>query len=107
MKGFMLGALQMFELSVLAYFVTINTLYIVFAGVAFIQLRRHRRKWTGRELASVMRSPATPAVSVIVPAYNEASTISESVRSLLHLNFPQFEVVVVNPSLRRRSYVAS
>jgi cellulose synthase/poly-beta-1,6-N-acetylglucosamine synthase-like glycosyltransferase len=96
MRGIAVGALQVFELLVFAYFVVINSLYILFAGVAFVELRKHRRKWTGRELASVMRSPATPAVSVIMPAYNEASTIGESIRSLLHLNFPQFEVVVVN-----------
>lgn len=43
-----------------------------------------------------MRSAATPAVSVIAPAYNEEATIRESLRSLLLLHYPQFEVIVVN-----------
>jgi cellulose synthase/poly-beta-1,6-N-acetylglucosamine synthase-like glycosyltransferase len=88
--------LMMFDLAVLSYFLTINTLYLVFSVVAFFSLIHHRRRWTGRALDAVMRSPATPAISVIAPAYNEEATIEQSLRSLLLLNYPQFEVVVVN-----------
>jgi cellulose synthase/poly-beta-1,6-N-acetylglucosamine synthase-like glycosyltransferase len=35
-------------------------------------------------------------ISVLVPAYNEEKTIVENVRSLLTLNYPLFEVIVVN-----------
>jgi cellulose synthase/poly-beta-1,6-N-acetylglucosamine synthase-like glycosyltransferase len=88
--------LQVFDLTMLAYFLAINSLYLLFSVVAFVELRRHRRRWTARELGVVMRSPATPAISVVAPAHNEESTIHESIRSLLHLNYPQFEVIVVN-----------
>lgn len=43
-----------------------------------------------------MRSSATPAISIIAPAYNEEATLGNSVRSLLLLNYPQFEVIVVS-----------
>ena len=36
------------------------------------------------------------SVSIIVPAYNEEVTIKESVRMLLALDYPDFEVIVVN-----------
>lgn len=39
---------------------------------------------------------AAPPVALLVPAYNEAATIVESVRSLLALQYPSFEIVVVN-----------
>ncbi|MFC6973455.1 glycosyltransferase family 2 protein [Halomicroarcula sp. GCM10025709] len=35
-------------------------------------------------------------MGVVVPAYNEEATIVESVRSMLSLNYPELEVVVVN-----------
>ena len=89
-------ALVTFELGVLAYFLILNTLYLLFAGVAYVKLRQHRRRWTSRELGSIMRSPATPGISIVAPAYNEEATLSESVRSLLLINYPQFEVVLVN-----------
>lgn len=37
-----------------------------------------------------------PGVAVLVPAYNEARNVVESVRSLLALDYPQFEVIVIN-----------
>ncbi len=37
-----------------------------------------------------------PPVSILAPAYNEEATIVESVRSLLSLRYPHFEVLVIN-----------
>ena len=96
MRAWVSQGLMVFDLGVIAYFLAINTLYLLFSVVAFFALIQHRRRWTSRALDVVMRSPATPAISVIAPAYNEEATIEQSLRSLLLLNYPQFEVVVVN-----------
>ena len=37
-----------------------------------------------------------PPISILVPAYNEESTIASSVHSLLQLNYPEFEIIVIN-----------
>nr|MCU0256991.1 hypothetical protein [Vicinamibacterales bacterium] len=57
--------LAAFDLVLLAYFVAINSIYLVFSVVAYAKLRHHRRRWTARELGAVMRSPATPGISVL------------------------------------------
>ena len=44
----------------------------------------------------LMRSPLAPGVTVLVPAFNEQECIVDSVRSLLLLRYPQFQVVVVS-----------
>ena len=90
------NALEGFELVILAYFLVLNTLYLTFCVVAYVRLRQHRRRWTARDLEAVMRSSATPAISIVVPAHNEEATLAESVRALLLLNYPQFEVIVVS-----------
>ena len=90
------AAVTWFELLLLAYFVAANTLYLWCSAFAYFALVRHRRKWTARELGAVMRSPATPAVSILVPAWNEETGIVPAVRSLLMLNYPQFEVIVIS-----------
>ena len=100
-------ALMMFDLLVLGYFVAVNTIYLIFTVISFFALRAHRRRWTPRELGAVMRSPATPGISLIAPAYNEESTIAESLRSLLLLNYPQFEIVVVNDGSRDGTLAAA
>lgn len=37
-----------------------------------------------------------PPIAIIAPAYNEALTIVESVKALLALHYPDFEVIVIN-----------
>ncbi len=44
-----------------------------------------------------------PPVSLIVPAFNEAKTIVDSVRSLLSLEYSSFEVIVVNDGSQDRT----
>jgi cellulose synthase/poly-beta-1,6-N-acetylglucosamine synthase-like glycosyltransferase len=43
-----------------------------------------------------MRSPLAPGVTIVVPAFNEQECIVDSVRSLLALHYPQFQVIVVS-----------
>ena len=44
----------------------------------------------------ITRSPYTPGVSIVAPAYNEERTIVDNVNSLLGQDYPKFEVVIVN-----------
>ena len=83
----------------LAYFVAINLGYLSLSVLAIFALRRSA---AGRVLANLPQSYSgiEPAVSIIVPAYNEAATIATSIRSLLQLDYPEFEVVVVNDGSR-------
>jgi len=39
---------------------------------------------------------AAPPIALLAPAYNEAPTVVESVRSLLSIRYPEFEIVVIN-----------
>lgn len=41
-------------------------------------------------------SEQAPAISVLAPAFNEELSIVESTRSLLALQYPEFEVIVIN-----------
>ncbi len=91
----LLAAIAVFEMAILAYFLVLNTLYLLFSVVAYVQLRHHRHRWTARDLEAVMHSSATPAISIVVPAFNEEATLTSSVQALLLLNYPQFEVIIV------------
>lgn len=39
---------------------------------------------------------AAPPIALLAPAYNEALTVAESVRSLLSIRYPEFEIIVIN-----------
>jgi cellulose synthase/poly-beta-1,6-N-acetylglucosamine synthase-like glycosyltransferase len=79
-----------------AYFAILNTLYLLLTLVAWRQMGSEVRGRRYLALDEVFRSPLTPGISVLVPAYNEEAVIVESVRALLALRYPRHEVVVVN-----------
>ena len=41
-------------------------------------------------------SPLTPAVSIIAPAYNEEVTIIDNVHSLMQIDYPDYEIIIIN-----------
>jgi cellulose synthase/poly-beta-1,6-N-acetylglucosamine synthase-like glycosyltransferase len=42
------------------------------------------------------KSDFTPFISIIIPAYNEGVNLKTSVESLLKLNYPNYEIIIVN-----------
>jgi cellulose synthase/poly-beta-1,6-N-acetylglucosamine synthase-like glycosyltransferase len=89
-------ALEIGSLVAFAYFALLNAMYFVFTGVAWREVTRYRRARSYAGAEEAFASPLTPPISVIVPAFNEEAGIVESVRSLLALRYPEFEVIVVN-----------
>lgn len=81
---------------ILAYFLLINTFYFLFNVLSLGGVLRYRRMVTFVRFGEIFRMPIVKPVSVIVPAFNEEAGIIESVRSLLSLRYPVFEVIVVN-----------
>ena len=79
----------------LAYYVFLSTGYILLDLVALFWLRRYMAE---HSLDSLPRPPSRlePPISILVPARNEALTLETSVRSLLQLVYPEFEIVVIN-----------
>lgn len=56
-------------------------------------LRRERR---GTEVAPTIAEADVPTVTVLVPAYNEQAHILETVEACLAIDYPDYEVVVVD-----------
>lgn len=85
--------LEFVQWGFLGYFVLLNAIGL---GLGFMALHGLRRYMGGYSAARRVYSQPQMPVSLIVPAYNEAGTITSSVRALLQLRYPQFEVIVVN-----------
>jgi cellulose synthase/poly-beta-1,6-N-acetylglucosamine synthase-like glycosyltransferase len=81
---------------ILIYFLFINTFYFLFNVLSLAGILRYRRMLTFVRFGEIFRMPIVKPVSVIVPTYNEELGVTESVRSLLSLRYPVFEVIVVN-----------
>jgi cellulose synthase/poly-beta-1,6-N-acetylglucosamine synthase-like glycosyltransferase len=81
---------------ILIYFASISGIYLLLTILSYFSIVRYNRGIHLEQWRRVIQSPTTLPISVIAPAYNEELTIVDTVKSLLSLQYPQFEVIVVN-----------
>ncbi|WP_137719416.1 glycosyltransferase family 2 protein [Methylobacillus flagellatus] len=80
---------------ILLYFISMNCGYLL---LNLFSLRSMREYISSGVLHTLPQphSGLEPAVSILVPAYNEQATIAGSLLSMLQLSYPNFEIVVIN-----------
>ncbi|MEB8329145.1 glycosyltransferase [Flavobacteriaceae bacterium KMM 6897] len=74
-------------------------LFILFTFMGYLSTRNslhYKHKNSFGDLSKIMASPMAPSITIIAPAYNEGLTIVENIRSLLSLQYVNYEVMVVN-----------
>ena len=81
---------------ILVFFFLINSFYLLFVVLSLVGLFRYQRMTSYVRMKEIFSLPLAKPISIIAPAYNEGPNIIESVRSLLALEYPLFEVIVVN-----------
>ncbi|MDH4049488.1 MAG: glycosyltransferase family 2 protein [Gammaproteobacteria bacterium] len=79
----------------LAYFVGINAGYLMQNVIASFGIRRYLQTADQYEAEAAFSALDIP-ISLVVPAYNESSSIITSVKAMLQLEYPDFELIVVN-----------
>ena len=79
----------------LFYFVGLHGVYMMLTVSSMLYLPKFLREHSTEELTP-LHADFEPPVSIIVPAYNEAATIASSVRALMQLEYPDYEIIVVN-----------
>lgn len=86
----------------IGYFLALNGGYLALNLLSMASLRAYmrRRSALGDEVPYL---GVEPPISLLVPGYNEEATIRTSVRSMLQLQYPDFEVVVINDGSRDRT----
>lgn len=101
--GFITTLLAVLDAVVVSYvlvFFAINMAFVVMSALRIGDMLRaeHVRPALGREHDTFL-----PYVTLLVPAYNEEVTICESIRSLLRLRYPAFEIVICNDGSKDRT----
>ena len=81
---------------VLVYFVVLNSTYLVTSLTAFRSLRSYARRLKTVDIGELIRTGAALPVTLVAPAYNEEASCVEAARALLTLEYPDYEVLIVN-----------
>src|SRR6188508_2942359 len=88
-------------LTIYAHFIGIFSItYIIFycilAGLSYRAIKKSLNTKYFIPNNVIIKSNYIPGVSIIAPAFNEGATVVNNVKSLLSLNYPKFEIVLVN-----------
>ena len=94
--SFITTLFHLIEWIILVYFFALNFFYLLFTILSLIGLTRHHQLSTYILYKEMLHLLSLKPISIIVPAFNEEKTIVANVHSLLALEYPNYEVVVVN-----------
>ncbi len=87
---------KFYETTVFIYGTALLIIYALLAVFSILAISKFVKKNSYVDYDHLVSSPLAPGISVIAPAFNEGLTIIANVRSLLTLNYPDFEVIIVN-----------
>ncbi|MFD2516894.1 glycosyltransferase family 2 protein [Salinimicrobium flavum] len=94
------GYLYYFYQSISWFFLVYGlALVSIYFGGVFLSHRavtRNKRRSRFLQVNDIVSATDIPSVTLIAPAYNEGKTIVENVRSLLSIQYPFYELIVVN-----------
>lgn len=80
----------------LCYFIALDVVYATLFAISFYSSGAHMRRLMLGGDDVVLQSPLTPPVSVVLPSFNEAACIVNSVDALRLLEYGRLEIVVVD-----------
>jgi cellulose synthase/poly-beta-1,6-N-acetylglucosamine synthase-like glycosyltransferase len=78
------------------YSIAINFVYIALMLLSYSNVRRQARLWNLKNISMLFRNKMLPSISIIAPAFNEEKTIIDSTKSMLNLQYPDYELLIVN-----------
>ncbi|MGA7161257.1 MAG: glycosyltransferase [Bacteroidota bacterium] len=90
----------LYSVFVIFFFVAINLVYFALLISSYAAIVNYLRRHIFSDYRVILQSELSTPISVLAPAYNESTTIVENVNSLLKLNYPTMEIIVINDGSR-------
>ncbi len=97
--------IYVFYVLVYLYTVIVMGSYFILGLISSFTANNYLKKNAFTDYLKILQSPEAPSVSVLAPAFNEEHSIIENVRSLLSIQYPNYEVIIINDGSRDRTLV--
>ena len=79
------------------YATLIIIIYLTLAVLGYFSILGNKMRYTAKERNMLLNHPEiAPGISIIAPAYNEEVIVIDSTNTLLNLDYPNFEIIIVN-----------
>jgi cellulose synthase/poly-beta-1,6-N-acetylglucosamine synthase-like glycosyltransferase len=89
---------------ILYYFLIIVSVYICLNILSFRNISKYNRKTRYVELKEIFRLQKYKPITLVVPAYNEENGIVDNLRSLLQLEYPNYQLIIVNDGSKDETF---
>lgn len=86
------------------YYLASNLAYLAMLIIALKTSAAHQRRLESHFLGWVHENPMAPPITILAPAHNEEASIRASIHSLLELDYPELEVIVINDGSQDRTF---
>lgn len=80
----------------MVFTVLLTFIYICQLIISFIRVFKNKKRMRSNDYKRYSLSKNLLPVSLIIPAYNEEKNIVSNIRALMKINYPKYEIIVVN-----------
>lgn len=80
----------------MAFTILLSIIYIVQLAISFVKVRKNNRAKQSNDYGRYVSSENLLPISLLIPAYNEEENIVSNIKSLMKMDYPQFEIIVIN-----------
>lgn len=80
----------------MTFTILLSIIYVIQMFVSFFRVRKNYNKHFSDDYLRYVDSNNLLPISLIIPAYNEQENIVQNIRSLMKMNYPCYEIIVVN-----------
>ena len=97
--GFLNGVrsfIVVFNYFCMSFTIILSVIYVIQMFVSLARVKKDYRMLYSNDFRRYRKSKNLMPISLIIPAYNEQENIVQNIHSLMKINYPQFEVIVVN-----------
>ncbi|HEU4725722.1 MAG TPA: glycosyltransferase [Candidatus Eisenbacteria bacterium] len=94
--AWLVGSIDTISFVILIYFSALQLVLFSLLILSYFDMRRRLAQNFYADYEALAKSHFTFPISVIMPAHNESTSAAEAVHSVLSLDYPQHEVIVVN-----------
>ena len=88
--------ISFFNYFCMAFTILLSIIYIVQLIMSFVKMRKNDKARQSNDFGRYVESENLLPISLLIPAYNEEENIVSNIKSLLKIDYPLFEIVVVN-----------
>lgn len=80
----------------MAFTILLSLIYIIQLIVSFFKVSKNDKYRLSNDYGRYLNSENLLPISLLIPAYNEEENIVSNIKSLMKMDYPEFEIVVVN-----------